>query len=424
MFARGAIASLLVVGLLLAGCGSAAVPGDAARIDPELVADLGPGEAKAVGDALNTFGFELLAEVTDGDEMGDRPEGQGGGKNAVTSPLSVAVLLAMVLAGAGGDTADAMAEVLHLDDPRDVRVGALLGRLADTDDVTLSVTSALWADDGTPFEEDYLTFVADTFGATVEEADLGAQQTADEIDAWVDERTDGLIKELAADLNLPNPQAVLVLVNAVYFLGEWTTQFDPSDTRDRPFALPDGSRVQVPLMHLREHEFGYAERDGYRMLRLPYGETGRYGMEVLLPDEGVGLGAVLDSLDAAEWRAAVGSLTERTVGELALPRFELEWEAELNDPLSRLGMGTAFGPAADFRPMSQADPWLDVVAHKTYIKVDEKGTEAAAVTGGGMATSAIPDQLEFLVDRPFAFTISDIETGAICFLGAVADPRG
>jgi serine protease inhibitor len=177
------------------------------------------------------------------------------------------------------------------------------------------------------------------------------------------------------------------------------------------------------MMQLMDQDFGYADRDGYRMLRLPYGDQGRYGMEVLLPDEGVTLGSVLDSLDAAEWRAAVDSLTEQTVNLLAMPRFELRWEAELNDPLTALGMGAAFGGEADFRPMSPTDPWLDTVVHKTYLRVDEEGTEAAAVTGGAMITSVPADPLEFRVDRPFLLTISDSETGTILFLGVVADPR-
>lgn len=122
--------------------------------------------------------------------------------------------------------------------------------------------------------------------------------------------------------------------------------------------------------------------------------------------------------------AAVDSLAERKIDEVALPRFELEWDAVLNEPLKRLGMGVAFTPSADFRPMSPVNPWLDVVAHKTYIRVDEQGTEAAAVTGGAMIVSAPVDPLVFRVDRPFAFTISDAETGAILFLGAVGDPRG
>jgi serine protease inhibitor len=132
---------------------------------------------------------------------------------------------------------------------------------------------------------------------------------------------------------------------------------------------------------------------------------------------------VLASLDAARWRAAVDSLTEQTIDELALPRFELRWKGELTGPLRNLGMVAAFTPGqADFRPMSPAVPWLKTVVHKTYIRVDEHGTEAAAISGGAMVTSARLDQTVFRVDRPFAFTISDQQTGTILFLGAVTDP--
>jgi serine protease inhibitor len=404
------VATILATGLLLGGCAAAAPPGDAERVDPDLVAGLSAGDARVVAEAVNRFGFDLLDEVTDGTG------------NAVTSPLSVAVLLAMVLAGAGGDTAEAMARVLHLDDPRDVRLGALLGQLGGTDDVTLSVANALWAQPGVPLEDDYLAFVRDTFGATVDNADLGDRDTADEIDAWVTDRTGGLIDGIAEDLGLPSG-ALLVLVNAVYFLGEWSTRFDRSDTVDAPFTLADGEQVRVPTMRIDDSEFGYAERPGYRMLRLPYGDDGRFAMEVLLPDAHSNLARLLDRLDADEWREATEALFERTVTELALPRFELEWQAELNDPLTALGMGGAFGPGADFRPMSPADPWLGTVVHKTFLRVDEDGTEAAAVTGADMQLSG-PARLEFRVDRPFAFTISDTNTGTVLFLGAVADPRG
>lgn len=412
MTVRRMIAALLAGGLLLTGCGTSANGNEGADHDPELVANLQPGDAQAVGEAVNGFGFDLLGEVTDGSG------------NAVTSPLSVSVMLAMVLAGAGGDTADAMADALHLDDARDVRVGALLEQLTGATSVDLKVANALWSNEGTPFETDYLEFLRDTFQATAQEADLGDAATAEEIDAWVDEHTEGLIDGIAEDLGLPDPSAIMVLINAVYFLGEWTTQFEPGDTIDRPFTLAGGEQADVPLMHLRGEELDYTERDGYRMLRLPYGEAERFGMEVLLPDEGTDLGNVLDSLDAGEWRTAVDSLQEQTVAELALPRFELEWDAQLNDALAALGMDPVFGQGADLRPMSPANPSLDAVVHKTYIQVDEEGTEAAAVTGGVGVTSAPADELVFRVDRPFAFTISDQETGTVLFLGAVADPRG
>jgi serpin B len=408
---KGAVAVLVSGAMMLAGCASTP-PGDAGRIDARLVADLQPGDARAVSQSVDAFAFDLFGKVADGRQ------------NTITAPLSMTVLLAMLLAGADGDTAAEIAKVLHLSDPRDVRVAALLRELADTDQVTLSVADSLWADQGLPVVADYLTLLRRTFGATAEQGDLGSPSTSEKIDAWVKKSTKGRIDGIAADLGLPDPNAVLVLLNAVYFLGEWKTQFAAGDTRSEPFRLPGGETADVPMMHLTEEKFGYTQRDGFRMLRLPYGKDGRYGMEIMLPDDGITLAGLVASLDAAKWRAAVDSLTEQSIDELALPRFELRWMGQLTETLRRLGMPTAFTPGrADFRPMSPEAPWLSTVVHKTYIRVDEHGTEAAAVSGGAMETAARMDRTVFRVDRPFAFTISDQQTGAIVFLGAVTDPR-
>jgi serpin B len=329
-FRAGAV---LIAGvLLLVGCGAPDPPGDAARIDTTLVANLAADEARVVSQAVNAFAFDLLGEVADGRQ------------NTVTAPLSMTVLLAMLLAGSDGDTAAEIAEVLHLSKRRDPRVGAMLRELADTEEVTLSVANSLWANRDSPIEDDYLRFLRRAFGATVEQADLGSPATADKVDAWATKNTNGLIDGIAADLGLPDPAAVVVLLNAVYFLGEWTTRFDPGNTRPAPFTLPGGGTAAVSMMHLSHRTFEYAQRDGYRMLRLPYGEHGRYGMEIMLPDDGNTLTGLLASLDAARWRAAVDSLTEQTVDELALPRFEMGWKGEMADPLRQLGMVMALRP--------------------------------------------------------------------------------
>jgi len=396
--------------LFLAACG-----GDAPSQGPvgdgvaaELAGSLSPEEAAAAAAGVNAFGFELHGAVAEP------------GQNTVTSPLSASVLLAMVAAGAGGETAEEMVEVLRLEEAQDTRYAALLADLADVDDVTLGLANSLWAAEGYPFEDDYIDFVQDTFGATLDEVDLGAQQSADRIDDWVEERTEGLIEDIADDLDLPNAQAVLVLLNAVYFLGTWTTTFDEAETRDAPFTLADGSQVEVPTMHRSDPEVETADGEGFTMLRLPYGDDERFGMEVVLPDEDVALDDLLGQLDAETWQGAVDQLASSTPSQLALPRFELEWDATLNEALQGLGIVSAFG-GGDFTPMSPANPLLDTVVQKTYIRVDEEGTEAAAVTGGVMDESAGPPPL--LVDRPFAFTVSDSETGTILFLGTVHDPR-
>jgi len=395
-------ALLAVVVLLLGACGSQ-VPGDAGRIDAKLVSDLRPGDGQAVARSVDAFGFDLFHQLADGRQ------------NTITSPLSVAVMLAMALAGADGDTATGMARVLHLGERRDVRVGALLRELADTGEVKLSVADALWAGPGTPLQSDYQDFVRRTFGATVDQADLGSPAIVKTIDDWAAENTAGRIDHIAADLGLPDPAAAVVLLNAVYFLGQWKTPFD--NTAPAPFAAGGGASVDVPTMQLRSATFGYAQLDGYRMLRLPYGKHGRYGMEIMLPDRGHSLAEMLKGLDAASWRAAVGRLGQTEIDEVTLPRFELRWSGQLLPPLQRMGL-----PTGGLTGMAPAGPALSTVVHKTYIKVDEKGTEAAAVTGG-VATMARSNPVDFRVDRPFAFTISDNETGAILFLGAVTDPR-
>ncbi len=407
---------MAAIALVASACGAAGggatPPEDAGGggIPIELAGSLSPQDAAAAAAGVNAFGFDLhRAVATDA-------------ANTVTSPLSASVLLAMVAAGAGGTTADEMVEVLRLEGPRDTRYAALLADLTADSDVTLAVANSLWAAEGHPFEDDYVEFVRGTFGATLDEVDLGSQDTADRIDDWVDEHTEGLIEDIAEDLGLPSGQAVLVLLNAVYFLGTWTTTFDEGDTRDAPFQLADGTEVEVPTMHRSDPELETARADGFTVARLPYGEDERFGMEVLLPDEDVDLDELLAGLDADTWRRAVDDLTPSMRSELALPTFELEWDAQLNDALQALGMTSVFG-GGDLTPMSPANPWLDTVVQKTYIRVDEEGTEAAAVTGGVTVLSA-GGPPPFLVDRPFAFTVSDRQTGTILFLGTVHDPRG
>jgi serine protease inhibitor len=420
--ARG-IAGVVVGALLLAACGGASPAtdepptGDAARIDTALVASLSSGEAREVADAVNAFGFDLLRGLTTGLDAD--------ATHTIVSPLSVATLLAMLGAGADGATAQQIAEVLHLDGPDDARVGALLGALTGMDGVTLSVANALWSDDEVALEAAYLEVLGQRFGATAEVADLGLAQTAQEIDAWVDGRTGGRIPGIAEELGLPDPDALLVLANAVYFLAAWTTPFDPELTFDQPFALADGSQVDVPLMHLHALPFLHARGEGFEVLRLPYGDDGRIGLDVLLPDEGRPLAVFLGALDLGTWRTAMDRLVERELDLVAVPRLELAWDARLGDELVELGMEQAFSGEADFSRMTPVEVGVGNVVHATYLRVDERGTEAAAVAAAELdgGEPAAPASV-FRVDRPFAFTISDQHTGTILFLGAVADPRG
>jgi serine protease inhibitor len=422
------LTSLLLALVLLAACGVPGGDGDSGGTDPDggatsvvttpdveaVAASLSDDDARAVAEGVNALGFDLLQELA------------VPGENIVISPLSAAVLLALLRTGAGESAEAAISEVLGLepgaDEDADQAFAALLYRLRDTDDVELAVANALFAAPEFPLEPSFVERAGRSFEATLETADLGAPSGAERIDEWVTEETEGLITEFAEQLGLPDPQAVLVLLNAVYFKGVWTTQFDPDRTdEDGAFTRDDGTDVTVPLMHADDLRAGYRADERGTVGRLPYGDEERYAMEILLPAGGTSLDDAIAELDAEAWTSMTVDLPEPAI-PVWLPRFSNEWESSLDDALTALGMGPAYSD--DYAPMSPARPLLSTIQQKTFIRVDEEGTEAAAVTGGVGLTSAPVDPEELRVDRPFLFAITDAQTGAILFLGAIADPTG
>jgi serine protease inhibitor len=385
---------------------------DATAIDePEPVDDVDYGPAV---ESTGYFGFDMFAGLAELESE----------ENVITSPYSAAILLTMLLAGADEDTREAIGEVLHLDDPFDEEIlqqhQALINELVNADeDVELAIANSLWGNEGTPFEPEYLSNMQERLGAIVEEIDLGSEDAVEEIDQWVAENTNDRIEEMAEALGVPDPNLVLILLNAVYFLADWTDPFDPDMTSEGTFTTADGEEVTVPLM-TRDDEHLHIQRDGYQMVRLPYGDEERFAMDVILPDEDSDVHELRDRLDLEEWRSAAESLSQSRVS-VTMPSFELEYETgdDLNEVLQDLGMGIAYTGEADFTPMSEVAPFLSTVVQKTYIRVDEEGTEAAAVTGGAMVESAPP---QFRADRPFLIIISDTETDVVLFLGQVTDP--
>jgi serine protease inhibitor len=374
--------------------------GESANVDP------------AAGDwlagATNQLGFDLLYELDDGG-------------NVLVSPASVAMVLAMLLNGANGETFDALARTLHVDGRDEPAVNAAMAALQalarEAGDSEIDVASSLWADGSVPLTPSYLDRVRATFGATLEVADLGAAETADAMDAWVRAETRDVIDGIAGELGVPDAALVLVLLNAVHFSGTWTTAFDPADTGDGTFTMADGSAVAVPMMR-RNGDISRARGDGFELARLPYGADQRFVMDLVLP---AGPLAEL-RFDAEQWASAVADL-EPAPTELTMPRLDVGYttpDGRLDEVLTSLGMGIAYSPESDFTRLSEADPFLSKVVHKTRLVADEKGTEAGAVTGGGMRSGA-PEP--FTVDRPLLLTISDTETGVILFVGTVADPR-
>ncbi|HJN14125.1 MAG TPA: serpin family protein, partial [Armatimonadota bacterium] len=215
-----------------------------------------------------------------------------------------------------------------------------------------------------------------------------------------------------------------ILVNAAYFKGEWSTPFEKRETSPGDFTLLDGTKKPLPMMLRAEEETDYHRGEGYQAVHLPYG-NGRIGMIVMLPDQDSSLDALCEAVDAEEWGRCVRGMHE-TECTLKLPRFSAEYATSLKTDLTRLGMEIAFDPVrADFAAMQPARPrrWIHDVLHSTYLKVDEKGTEAAAATEVLMSDGEDPGgPRAVLVDRPFICAIRDTNTGAILFIGAIVDP--
>jgi serpin B len=380
-----------------------------------------PADAALAAEAINDFGLELLRA------------GTPAGENMVLSPTSIVLALAMARAGARGDTAAEMDNVLRgvasdenatwlnaLDAALANRSGTFRNRFNKDVDVLLRIANQAYAQGGFPLEEAYLDALAARFGSGIRLVDFvrNAEAARLDINAWVSERTEDRIPDLLPDGSVDD-MTRLVLVNAVYMKAAWFSQFDEAATAPVAFHRLDGSSVVVPTMH---DTFGlrYAEGDAWQAVELPY-VGGQLGMLVILPDE---LPAFEAGLDGGALEEIAGALEVERVA-LSLPRFGIESKLDLNEVLQTMGMPLAFDPlGADFSGITPVDDlYISAVIHQANIDVDEEGTEAAAATGVVMGTtSAPPPPIPMNIDRPFLFALRDLETGAILFLGRVVEP--
>jgi serine protease inhibitor len=374
--------------------------------------------AKEIAPSYVDFGFDLYRALLAGTA----------GENNFISPASVGFALAMTYNGAHGKTAEAMSLVLGFSGMSLGQVNAADSSLiAKTDEkikgVELSVANSLWARRGIEFKKDFLARNARAYGAQIESLDFASPQAAGKINAWVASKTNDKIKEI---VDRVDASSILFLVNAVYFKGSWTEAFDKGETHEDTFYVKGVTPKLVPLMR-KGGDWRYLKGDGFQAVSLPYDE-GRLSMYVFLPDARRGLGDFEKRLSADAWNGWMKSFEERN-GRVVMPRFRLERTYKLKDALSSLGMGVAFdGGTADFsgmvvRPMENV--FIYDVVHKTFVDVNEEGTEAAAATSVEMRLTsvAMPQHpFEMIVDHPFFFAIRDNETGLILFMGSVVSP--
>ena len=403
------LTAVSVLTIALAQCGS-----DPLGPIDELPRDLSRAETRLI-EIDNSFGLKLFREIN----------AQDPGKNLFVSPLSVAMALGMTYNGADGETQQAMARTLELEGMTiqevDEAYRDLISLLLDLDPrVEFALANSIWYRNTMTFEQAFLDINRDYFNAEVTGLDFADPAAAGTINNWVNENTNGKIPEIVADP--VTDDLVMFLINAIYFKGDWTSQFDKSLTRDAPFTLADGSQKQVETMF---HESSAAVRvysdDLLRAIDLPYGGDA-FSMTILLPRDGVQLDDAITALDGPRWQAVTEGLAEaaRIVG---LPKFTLEYEIELKDVLSALGMEVAFGAGANFSKMGpRIDLFISEVKHKTFVDVNEEGTEAAAATSVGIGITSVGPG-PFLVDRPFVFVIRERFSGAIIFVGKILDPE-
>jgi serpin B len=389
-----------------------------------------PQDVRAVVTANNQFAMELHNQLRrDAD-------------NLFFSPYSINKTLAMVYAGARGDTASEMAAVLHYTlGPdrqhqafREMRgllnrsqkgMAGFLPPVRDKHDVQLYLSANLWGQQGHAFQKGFLDLLRDCYGAGLEEVNFAAsEQAARTINAWVDQQTNHKIATLfrpeAFDINTR-----LVLASAIYFKGDWVHAFDCDRTHDDPFHLSLQKTAPVPMMH-QTARLGYFEDEQLQGLVLPY-DGRNLAMIVLLPKRVDGLADLEKALSASRLAAWMGQANEQNV-DVSLPRFRLTGTFGLRETLMAMGMRKAFGRDADFSGMDGGRELLYVsaVMHKAFVEVNEEGTEAAAATGAVVTTisAAAPrDTVQvFRADHPFVFAICDVQTGLILFLGRMVQP--
>jgi serpin B len=365
--------------------------------------------------ADNRFAIKLLTQAT--------AATRDTAPNLFVSPLSVAMALAMTYNGAAGTTEAAMRATLELDS---MTVGdlneanqSLIALLRGLDPhVQFLIANSIWYKLGFSVEQPFLDANRTYFDARVEALDFTSPAAAPTINAWVDEQTRGLISEIVPD-PLPS-DALMYLINAIYFKGDWTRQFDKQLTSPRPFHLEDGSTVSVPTMTYGVEAAVQLTRTRLAtVIDLPYGGAA-FSMTIVLPHDSVSVDSVLAGLTLDDWNAWIAGLdTGFTL--LYVPKFKLENNLKLNGPLASLGMGIAFSDGADFSRMTPGGGVaISEVKHRTYVDVNEEGTTAAAVTSVGIEPTSAPPAL--FVDRPFIFALRERLSGTILFMGVIRHP--
>lgn len=358
-----------------------------------------------VNTAVNGFGFDVFGKINETEGL----------KPMFISPLSLSLALAMTATGAEGVTEAQMLETMGFGGCSAADMGSYFQKMTSAllnmdPKTTLEIANAIWTDKNVKLKSEFVGGVKKWYNSEANTADMSSAKTIKEINSWVSKHTAGKIDKILDD---NDTDLAMLLVNALYFKGVWAHEFESSSSGK--FIGIDGKSSSVTMMKMKQM-LKYSEAGDWRMVELPYG-NGAFVMDILLPVDSfkasiTGLGQVL-------WDKLMNMASTSEV-ELTMPSFKMEYEIRLDEVLKGLGMKDAFTFSADFSKMSDTPLYIDFVKQKSYVDVNMKGTEAAAVTAVGMkleSSGRPPKVIDFTVDRPFVFAIREASTGAIVFIG-------
>lgn len=368
-------------------------------------------------DGNNKLAFDLYQQYLSDEALAN--------KNVFYSPISVHSALAMTYEGAKGDTADQIREVLYLPEDRETRLPSYARTFnqinAGSDDYTLLIANAIWIQQDFSITDEYKEIITDYYGGEATNLDFinDTDNSRETINSWVENKTNDKIKNLFP-VEAINTDTRFVLTNAVYFKGNWKTQFDVENTSKQEFTVLNGDKIDVDMMQLTGESFGYMENDDIQMLELDY-DGDELSMIIILPKE-CKFEDVEQKLSLENYENWKGNISPEDVN-VYLPKFKFETEATLNQYLEALGIINAFYPSdADFSGISgNYDFFINSIRHKAFIEVNEEGTEATAATGVSFDTVSVIDVKTFRADRPFMFFIQHKGTGSILFMGRVSE---
>ena len=369
-----------------------------------------------LANANNRFGFNLFGQI----------QTNASAENIVISPNSIAIALAMARRGTSGETQAELTTALELDGLDSSGIDANYLQLIETlnnadPDVKLAIANSLWVDRDFNLKEEFINDAKQFYLAEVSNLDFGDSQAVDIINRWVAKNTNDKIPQIIDSLS---PENALYLINAIYFKGSWSNLFDSELTTEAPFYSQPNAPQPHQMMN-QQGDYRYYENEQFQAVRIPYGKKQELGMYIFLPQENNDLETFNQQLNSNNWQEWLSQMRSRK-GNITIPRFELEYETDLQDVLSAMGINSLFNASqANFSAMTDNTVAVDNIKHKAVIEVNEEGTEAAAVTSIGIrVTSVEPEDIPFKmnVDRPFFFAIRDDITNSILFMGNVVEP--